>query len=222
MLTYSDDGGFNWSIIELDPELIIPEAIFMSKNGIPIILGYDGQLWSKKKTKDISWDKWYKLGKPNPEAIGMTAITTDGIIYVAGEKNIWATDDRGDSWNSFPIQDIVSFACEKNTVWSITLNGVLYKTTDFNTWSKIVKIPKIGIPFGIAVKNGRVFVAAMKEDTKAYGPIVEKDLSITITEGLNGGQAYSVRIDPKGRLWLVAQGLYRYEKGEWKQIWPIE
>lgn len=220
-IVYSDHGGVIWNSIKLSPSVCMPEA-FVSPYGIePLLVAYNGQLWQHTSGTKETWDRWKKLGLPNPDQKGITGIATKNGIYVSSGKNIWLSVDKGNTWDGMLLEDIRAFCTNNQFCWAITGEGTLYRTDcGTNSWKQITKVPGVDIAFRLAVKDGNVYVAAEGSGWKAFGPIVKTDSTVQNMSGLEGKQGYSVRISPDGKAWFVAQGLYVEDKGRWKKVWP--
>ncbi len=218
IITYSNNGGYTWTKINIDSSIMTPVAFISRPQKDPIILSSEGQLWEHSS---FSLTEWKKLGEKIPEYSFIAGVKAGNTIYAASENNIWMTRNSGKKWESSSVKDIASFKCEKESCWAITRKGSLYKVErGTNEWRLIIVIPKIEIAFKIDSRGDRIYIASEGKDWQAYGPIVESDLSISELPGIEGKQGYSVKIDPSGDAWFAAQGLYRENKSNWQKVWP--
>ena len=220
-LTYSDDDGLTWREIDLDPSIVMPEGFITSDGDSPIIIASNGQLWSYRSGERNDWSEWQKLGNPNPDSNAITGIKVEDTIYISCRDKIWLSNDLGNNWLSSPIQDVKAIANEGKDCWAITNSGTLHQSECGTTlWEEMITIPDIAIAFDILVKNGRILIASEHKDWKAYCPVVEKDLSVSSFDGLEGKQSYAVRTDPNGNVWCVAQGVFINKGKRWEKVWP--
>ncbi|MFC1707012.1 hypothetical protein ACFL59_09370 [Planctomycetota bacterium] len=227
-LTCSDDGGNSWTSVRLDPEEAMPEAFVSSARQVPILVASDGQLWIRDHPSRQGFQAWSRLGKPIPAATPATrdcaarvGMKVGKVIYVASSQHVWMSKDVGVAWESFALDDIRAFAGDAGALWAVSGTGKVHSASvGVNRWELMAEIPEVTRVFGAAAKDGRVYVAAEGKGWRALGAFVEKDGSVTVLPGLRGKQGYAARIDPSGRAWFVAQGVFMEGRGKWEQVWP--
>ncbi len=220
-LTYSTDGGDSWTTIELDADAVMPTAFMNAAGERPLLLTRTGQIWVLAGEDIDTWRAWHQFGVPNPDGAAGPGLAVGDALYVATKDRVWLSEDHGRTWNSIELPGIVRFAQDAADCWAINSDGVLYKTPrGRNEWDHVVDVPAVRIPFSLAAKKGKVYVTAEGDGWIAYGAMVDSTGKVTPLPGLHGKQAYSVRLDPSGIAWCVADGLHRETDGEWVRTWP--
>jgi hypothetical protein len=82
-------------------------------------------------------------------------------------------------------------------------------------------MPGIHIPFCLTAQNNKIYVSAEGDGWTAYGAVTDiTNRTVIRPKGLQGKQAYSIKLDLTGTAWCVADGLHQYVHGKWVRIWP--
>lgn len=221
-LWFSDDAGENWQKIELDPQVVLPKGFLGEAGEEPWLVGFDGQVWRHASGTPEDWSRWTRVGVANPEGRAMGGAMTGQAVYVGSLKNVWMSVDDGATWTASPMDRPV-LAANSGTVWTVDSTGTIRRSkAGVTEWKEAGHIADITIPFGVAIQDERVYVAAEGEGWKAIGPILEPGGKLRTFPGLVGKQALSVRIDPTGRAWIVGEGVFvlNREAGMWRKVWP--
>ena len=141
-----------------------------------------------------------------------------GAMYLADDKRVLLSNDRGASWEPKALPNVVSFANDGKMCWASAGAKRIYQTRcGTQDWTAVPKFVSPNDTEDIVVGNSALYVAGRNGvvrltatgSTEVLKPVVEAPGRITLRAGTDGS------------VWMIAGGVvYRATGQRWQRTWP--